>query len=100
MEDNHFQTHEVIMSRVYCVCQALGINLGIIDLHKEEFIKESFNYNEGDYGFAVPYYVYVKDSTAVHLEQKLYQTADLAKTLMKAQKGEGHVVEGRKGLVN
>lgn len=59
IDDNHFQTHEVIMSRVYCVCQALGINMGVIDLHKEEYIKESFNYNEGDYGFAVPYYIYV-----------------------------------------
>jgi len=56
------------MHRIYCCSKALGINFGVIDLFKEEMIKESFYYKDGDYGFGVPYYVYVKDSKAVHLE--------------------------------
>jgi len=72
--DNHYQTFEVIMHRIYCSAKAMGVNFGLIDLYKEEMIKESFTYHDGDYGFGVPYYVYLKDGQAVHLEQKLYQT--------------------------
>jgi len=70
--ESHYQTFEVIMSRIYCAAKAMDINLGVIDLWKEENIKESFYYKDGDYGFGVPYYVYVKDGKAVHLEQKLW----------------------------
>lgn len=72
--ENHFQTHEVIMFRIYCACKAHGINFGIMDHMKEEFIKESFYIKDGDYGMGVPYYIYLKDGKAVHLEQKLYNT--------------------------
>jgi len=29
--DSHYQTFEVVMSRIYCACKAMNINLGIID---------------------------------------------------------------------
>jgi hypothetical protein len=32
----------------------------------------------GDYGNMVPYYVYVKDQVAYHLEQKLYDVKELS----------------------
>lgn len=79
--DSHYQTFEVIMSRVHCAAKAMNINFGIIDMYKEEMIKESFYYNDGDYGFGVPYYVYVQGSKVVHLEQKLWQTQPLVKAL-------------------
>lgn len=47
------------MSRIYCGCKATGINFGVIDGYTEENIKESFYYKDGDYGFGVPYYIYV-----------------------------------------
>ena len=35
----------------------------------------------GDYGNMVPYYIYVKDNQAYHLEQKLYDAKELAQRL-------------------
>jgi len=70
--DAHYQTHEVVMHRIYCSCKAMGINFGLMDHYANEMIKESFYYNDGDYGFGVPYYVYLKDGKAVHIEQKLW----------------------------
>lgn len=64
----HYQTHEVIMARIYCGCKALGINLGMLDFVKNEMIFESFTIKEGEYGMGVPYYIYVKGGKAVHLQ--------------------------------
>lgn len=98
--DAHFQTMEVVMSRIYCACKAMGVNFGLMDHYKDEMIKESFYYNDGDYGFGVPYYVYLKDGKAVHIEQKLWSTQKFVAALKDAQKGEGHVVESRRAPRN
>lgn len=98
--DAHYQTFEVIMHRIYCSCKAMGINFGLMDLNIEEMVKESFYYNDGDYGFGVPYYVYVKDNKAVHIEQKLYNTQQFVQALKNATKGEGYVVESRRAPRN
>jgi len=96
----HYQTFEVVMHRIYCSCKAMGINFGMVDLYNEEMIKESFYYNDGDYGFGVPYYVYVKDNRAVHIEQKLYSTTKFVLALKDAVEGKGHVVESRRAPRN
>jgi len=70
--DSHYQTFEVVMHRIYCACKHLNINLGIVDMGVSEMIKESFYYKDGDYGFGVPYYVYLQGGKAVHLEQRLW----------------------------
>jgi len=75
----------------------MGINLGVIDGQKEEFIKESFYIKDGDYGMGVPYYIYLKDSKAIHLEQKLYNSRQIIEALQAAiNEGKGHEVEFRK----
>ena len=46
----------------------MGINLGILDYNLEELVIEGFNYKTVDYGFGVPYYIYMHKGKACHLE--------------------------------
>jgi len=75
--ESSYQTHTILMPRMYCSAKALGVNMGFIDLFLDELILEGFNYKTVDYGFTVPYYVYIKDGKACHLEQKLYSVSVL-----------------------
>jgi hypothetical protein len=83
----HYQTYEVILPRLLCMAQNYEFNLGIVDFRLNENIFESFQYEMGDYGNMVPYYIYVKDKTAYHMEQKLYDVKDLAAKLTNIEDG-------------
>jgi len=75
--ESSYQTHTVLMPRMYCAAKSLGVNMGFIDLFMDELILEAYNYKTVDYGFTVPYYVYIKNGKACHLEQKLYSSSVL-----------------------
>jgi len=64
----NFQTHEVLMARMYCFAKSTGANLAFIDVDEEEFLIQGFNYQTIDYGFLVPYYVYISEGKACHLK--------------------------------
>lgn len=69
IQASHFQTYSIMFSEAICTARALGINLGFIDINKEEGLKEMFTYYySGGYGLGVPYYVYVpNDGNFYHL---------------------------------
>jgi hypothetical protein len=69
IQASHFQTYSIMFSEAICTARALGINLGFIDINKDEGLKEMFTYYySGGYGLGVPYYVYVpNDGNFYHL---------------------------------
>lgn len=69
IQSSHFQTYSIMYSEAICTARALNINLGFIDINKDEGLKEMFTYYyHGGYGLGVPYYVYVpNDGNFYHL---------------------------------
>jgi len=66
----HYQTYSIMFAEAMCVARSLDINLGFIDVNKDENLKEMFTYYfSGGYGLGVPYYVYVPgDGYFYHLQ--------------------------------
>lgn len=89
----NFQTHEVLMARMYCFAQSEGANLGFVDVDEQEFLIEGFNYKTVDYGFLVPYYIFSSEGKACHLEQKIYSQSSIAETMQNCTLGLGMRME-------
>lgn len=57
---NHFQTYTIMFAEAMCTARALDMNLGFIDINRDEGLKEMFTFwFSGGYGLGVPYYVVV-----------------------------------------
>lgn len=80
---SHLQTYSIMFSEAMCVAKALDMNLGFIDVNKDEGLKEMFTYwYSGGYGLGVPYYVVAPgDGNWYHLQQKLYDTTTMIKAV-------------------
>lgn len=74
---NHFQTYTIAFANAICTARAMDMNLGFIDLNRDENLKEMITaWHSGGYAFGVPYYVIVKgDGWFYHLQQKIYSSA-------------------------
>lgn len=74
---------------MYCLANSNDINFALIDVDANEMLRESFNYKTVDYGFSVPYYIYVTNGHACHIEQKLWSASQFQATLEKCDQGIG-----------
>lgn len=88
-----------------CFARANDIHFGLLDYRLHEDIFESYNYKFSYQDRTIPYYMIVKDGIVHHLEQKIWETKNLAKELVMINSGEerfgySEVVKGPRNAIN